>query len=122
MPRKILSLIAVPILSVLFATPASAGRLNPLAATRGSVKATWACIMWRESRSTFAHPNLRDDSRIGSSGVYQIEVSIWDYWAPKIGIHVPVWRASYHQQSLVAQEIWKHDGFGPWTMSDGCAS
>lgn len=91
---------------------------NPIITS--SVRSTWACVMWHESRSTVAHPNLRDNnSDGGSSGVFQIIASTWNHWAPLVGIHVPVWRASYYQQSVVAVEIWRHDGFSPWG-GDGC--
>jgi hypothetical protein len=78
------------------------------------------CVMWHESRSTVLKPNLRDNNADGgSSGVFQIEEATWARWAPLVGVHVPVWRANYVQQQLVAIEIWRHDSFSPW-RDDGC--
>jgi hypothetical protein len=81
---------------------------------------TWRCIMWHESRSTFLHPNLGDNNPYGSSGIFQMMPILWNAWAPKVGIRVPVWRATPYQQALVAAEVWKVDRFSPWTNFDGC--
>jgi hypothetical protein len=80
---------------------------------------TFQCILKAESRSTFTHPNLGDNNRYGSSGIFQIEQATWQEWATPLGIHVPVWQATPLQQATVAVNIYKHDGFGPW-RSDGC--
>lgn len=93
---------------------------NPIVTLSLPVREEFACVMWAESRSTLMHPNLGDNNASGgSSGVFQIIASTWNEWAPRVGIHVPVWRASYYQQSLVAVEIWRNDGFGPWS-GDSC--
>jgi len=80
---------------------------------------TFRCIIYAESRSTFTRPNLGDNSRYGSSGIFQIEEATWAFWGPLVGVRGPVWQATPYQQALVAVEIYRHDGFGPW-MSDGC--
>ena len=94
-------------------------RLSPFApilALPLPVQRVFECIMWDESRSTLTHPNLKDDNANGgSSGVFQIIAPTWDWWAPKVGVHVHVWQANYAQQVKVAVEIYKHDGFYPWT-------
>lgn len=103
-----------------FATP-SHRFWGPMLALPKSVRATFACIMYRESRSTFNHLNLGDNNRYGSSGIFQIEQATWA--AHQSAAHVPfrvhVYQASPYQQELVAIQIWKADGFGPWS-SDGC--
>lgn len=75
------------------------------------------CVLPGQSRSTFAHPNRGDNSRYGSSGVYQMEPIIWNRWAPVAGVHALIWKATLYQQSLVAATVYKHDGFHPWA---GC--
>lgn len=72
------------------------------------------CVIWVQSRSTFAKPNIGDNTRHGSSGIYQIEPVLWDRWAPLAHVRVPVWLATPLQQSLVAAVIYEHDGFSPW--------
>jgi len=114
----------VMILTVCFALlvplPAGASSRNPLATLPVKVRHEFACIMWHESRSTISHPNLGDNrSDGGSSGVFQIVPLTWNRWAPLVGVRVPVWRASYVQQQLVAIEIWRKDTFAPWRF-DGC--
>ena len=93
---------------------------NPITSLPHLAFKQMTCVMWAESRSTVLKPNLDDNNADGgSSGVFQIEQPTWARWAPLVNVHVPVWRASYYQQQLVAVEIWKHDGFGPW-KDDGC--
>ena len=75
------------------------------------VRARFACIMWHESRSTFATLNLGDNSRYGSSGIFQIEPILWN---ARSGFHFPVWKATPYQQELGAIHIWRIDGFEPW--------
>ena len=78
------------------------------------------CVLRVESRSTFAHPNTGDNSKTGSSGVYQMEPVLWDRWAPVAGVGTPIWSSTLWDQSKVAATIYKHDGFGPATWNDGC--
>jgi hypothetical protein len=94
-------------------TPSGAsGRFwAPMLALPTQVRAHFACIMYHESRSTFAHLNLGDNSRYGSSGIYQIEPILWD---ARSGFRFPVYEASPYQQELGAIQIWRADGFGPW--------
>jgi len=114
---KILSLIT---LALLVASPAGASGRNPNPYMPKALRATFACIMWHESRSTLAHPNLGDNNANGgSSGVFQIMPGTWNAWAPSVNVHVPVWRATYFQQTKVAVKIAQVDGFGPWSV-DGC--
>ena len=80
---------------------------------------TFTCIIWAESRSTWEHPNLTDNNRWGSSGIFQIEQGTWAVWAARVGLHMKVWQASPYQQALGAASIWRHDGFAPWRW-DGC--
>jgi hypothetical protein len=89
---------------------------GPMLALPKPVRATFACIMWRESRSTFAHLNLGDNNRYGSSGIFQIEEATW---LARSGFHIPVWTASPYQQELGAINLWRADGFAPW-HGDGC--
>lgn len=111
--------LAIVGLSILFSIPAGAASRNPIISLPVSVRSVFACIMWHESRSTFNHMNLGDNNRYGSSGIFQIEQTTWARWAAPLGIKVPVWRATPYEQELVAVNIWRHDGFGPWS-NDGC--
>jgi hypothetical protein len=102
-----------------FATSSSAasGRFwGPMLALPRSARASFSCILWHESRSTFQHLNLGDNNRYGSSGIFQIEQQLW---AARSGFRVPVWKATPYQQELGAIRIWRVDGFHPW-YSDGC--
>lgn len=112
----VLSLVA----SLGLSSVAGASPRNPIALLPQPVRHVFACIMWRESRSTFAHLNLRDNNPYGSSGIFQIVEGTWARWAPLAKVFVPVWKASAYQQELVAIVIWRHDGFSPWSASDGC--
>ena len=92
---------------------------NPVMRLAPSVRATFTCIIWHESRSTWTHFNLTDNSRWGSSGIFQIIPLMWSAYGVPLGIRVPVWRASIYEQERVAVNIWRHDGFVPW-QGDGC--
>ena len=85
---------------------------GPMLALPKQVRAHFACIIWHESRSTFAHLNLGDNSKFGSSGIFQIEPILWN---ARSGFHFPVYEASPYQQELGAIQIWRVDSFGPWS-------
>ena len=110
----------------IFAVPASAGATShahlpyPMNRIQPSIARTFSCIIFHESTSTWKHPNLRDNNPYGSSGVFQIEPVLWDRWASRVGVHVPVWRASFRQQMLVAIEIYRYDGWSPWRADSMC--
>lgn len=106
-------------LTICVGTAAGAAVRNPIALLPIKVRSVFACIMWAESRSTFARLNLTDNNRYGQSGIFQIAPITWNRWAPTVGIHVPVWRATPYQQEVVAVKIWRVDGFTPW-HGDGC--
>ena len=93
---------------------------QPIMALPKPAITTFRCIIHAESTSTFAHPNLGDNNADGgSSGIFQIEPILWNAWAPKVGLHMAVWRATPYQQALAAVEIWRHDQFSQWA-DDGC--
>ena len=96
------------------APSAGASGMGPIARIAPRFRAVFTCIIWTESRSTWAHPNLTDVSRSGSSGIFQMEPALWERWSRQLGIHVPLWRASVFQQERVAVEVMRHDGFSPW--------
>ena len=78
------------------------------------------CVLPGQSRSSFAHPNTKDNSRTGSSGLFQFENGphqVWWRWAPVAGVRTPLWRATPYEQALVAATVYKHDGMHPWA---GC--
>ena len=81
------------------------------------------CIIYRESRSTFAHPNLGDDNgNPGQSGIFQMSNAtngVWDLYALPV-LHVVIWKATAYQQALGFMLVWKVDKFGPWHSFDGC--
>ena len=96
--------------------------MGPIANIAPRFQRIFTCIIMRESRSTWAHPHLADVSKVGSSGIFQFENGphqVWSRWAPKVGVFVPVWKATVLQQEQVAVEVMRHDGFSPW--KDGCA-
>src|SRR5487761_2086449 len=106
---RLISAVTFSALSVLAATPAGA---NPIMRIAPSLRAHFTCVIWHEPRSTWGHLNLGDNTSSGaSSGIFQIVPVLWDRWAPTIGIHVPVWRASVLEQERVAVQIMRHDGF-----------
>ena len=82
----------------------------------------WRCILYRESTSTFAHPNLGDNNPYGSSGVFQIEQSTFAAHQASVGIpySIKVWGAGLYLQARVAAAIWLANGFSQWTLYDGC--
>ena len=106
-------------LTIWLGSVAGAAPRNPLTRLPPKVRSVFACILWAESRSTFAHLNLSDNNRYGQSGIFQIAPITWNRWAPTVGIRVPVWRATPLQQELVAVKIWRVDSFFPW-HGDGC--
>ena len=100
-------------------TPAGASRshaspLSPLLKADGPIV---RCIMWRESRSTPEHLNLRDNRTYGSSGIFQFEDSTFMAYSPW---KVHVWQATPYQQEVVFALVVHRDGFSPWTRYDGC--
>ena len=92
---------------------------NPITRLPAKIRSTFVCIMWAESRSTLSKLNLGDNNRYGQSGIFQIAPITWNRWAPTVGIHIPVWRATPLQQEKVAVRIWQVDTFWPW-HGDGC--
>lgn len=83
----------------------------------GRVFREFTCIIHYESTSTWAHPNLGDNNRWGSSGIFQI---IESTWLARSGFHFPVWTATPAQQALGALRLERADGFGPWSTSRFC--
>ena len=118
---KLLIVLLTAVLSF-FPSVAGAVRLppGPLWHEPPALRRVWSCILWHESRSTFARVNLSDNSRYGSSGIFQMTPVLWNRWAPLVGVRVPVWRATPAQQERVAYEVQTRDGgFWPW-KGDGC--
>jgi hypothetical protein len=106
-------LLAMPTMSS--ATP-SKPWFSPLAHVGVNAWRTFTCVIRRESNSTWSHPNLGDNNRYGSSGVFQIEDATW---LARSGFRFHVWQASPYQQAVGAFNLWRADGFAPW-VSDGC--
>jgi hypothetical protein len=94
------------------------------------------CILMRESRSTFARPNLTDRN-LGQFGPFQFTTLLWDRWSWVAGVGhktrtwylgtssldavtVPAYRSSLYQQALVFATVARDDGLWPWTNFDGC--
>lgn len=106
----------------------SAGRkwYSPIFDLGPKARSFFACVLFRESRSTWAHPNTHDGDRAypGQYGIYQFTWpspnNAWDaYVFPKL--HVEPRYASALQQSEGAAIIWKMgDEIQTWTFSDGC--
>lgn len=116
MRRLTTALIFAVVISGSTVSGASGRFWGPMLALPKSVRATFACIMWHESRSTFQHLNLGDNSRYGSSGIFQIEPVLWN---ARSGFHMPIWKATPYQQELGAIQIWRVDTFAPWS-ADRC--
>jgi hypothetical protein len=84
---------------------------------------TWTCIIWHESRSTWAVPNLKDDNPSATNiGIFQFTD---DTFRAHISVDVHVWQATPRQQAIAALNTRRVDrkdgynGFGPW-KGDGC--
>ncbi len=122
--KVLISALFIPMLFL--AQPASGATaprwFQPLLGLPRSVVRTFRCVIAHESRSTFVHPNLGDNNRWGSSGIFQIEEITWR--AHQLAAHVPlsvqVWQATPLQQARVAVAIWRADGFQPWSADWMC--
>lgn len=94
------------------------------------------CILYAESRSTLAHPNLGDTNPY-QYGPFQFTPILWNRWSwvAKVGtksrtwhlgtldinaVTIPAYRATLYQQAAVFSVVVKHDGFTMWTRFDGC--
>jgi hypothetical protein len=110
-------------LSLLVTSPVSASRVNPRPwyyAIAHSTPKTWArftCVIKHESGSTWAHPNLGDNNRYGSSGIFQVEDATW---LARSGMKMHIWQASPREQAIGALRIEQSDSFAPWSLYDGC--
>lgn len=118
MRRAFAALVLAATLSISGVASASTHHFwGPMLALPKSVRATFSCILWKESRSTFNHLNLGDNSKVGSSGIFQIEESLW---LARSGFKIPVWQATPFQQEVGAINIYKADGFHPWSADWMC--
>ena len=79
--------------------------MGPIAHIAPRLQRFFTCVIWRESRSTWRHPNRADVSRYGSSGIFQLEPILWNRWAPLAHVHVALWKATILQQEQVAVAI-----------------
>jgi hypothetical protein len=94
-------------------------------------------VLYRESRSTFAHPNLGDTNPY-QFGPFQFTPILWNRWAWVAGVGhktaswflgsqsleavtIPAFRSTLRQQALVFATVDRYDGIWPWTNYDGCA-
>ena len=97
----------------------------PLLKLPHSAVRAFECVIYHESRSTFARPNLGDDNaNPGDSGIFQIDNTshgVWGRWVLP-HLHVLVWRASAYDQAWGAVTIYRHDGFAPWSADAMCFS
>ena len=101
-----------------------------------SPQSTVACILHAESRSTYAHPNLKD-TNFYQFGPFQFTPILWDRWAWEAGVGaktrswylgttaldsvtIPAYRATLYEQAEVFAYVARHDGMWPWQNSDGC--
>lgn len=99
-------------------------------------QATIRCILHAESRSTYAHPNLRDVNPY-QYGPFQFTTILWNRWSWVAGVGlrsrfyftgstalnavtIPAYRATLWQQARVFATVDRYDGLGPWTRFDGC--
>jgi hypothetical protein len=81
------------------------------------VFAKFTCVIFHESRSTWADPNLGDNNKYGSSGIFQIEDATW---LRRSGFTFHVWLATPREQAIGALHIEQADTFQPWTTSVFC--
>ena len=101
-----------------------------------SHQSTVMCILRSESRSTEAHPNLKDTNPY-QFGPFQFTPILWDRWAWEAGVGaktrswylgttaldsvtIPAYRATLYEQAEVFAYVARHDGMWPWQNSDGC--
>ena len=97
---------------------------------------TIKCILSRESRSTFVHPNLGDRNPY-QFGPFQFTTILWNRWSWVAGVGqktrywylgsqalnavtVPAFQATLSQQAEVFVTVARNDGYAMWTNWDGC--
>lgn len=103
------------------ASPYGIPASNPISRIAPALQKIFTCVIWHESTSSWRHLNLNDNRSDGSSsGIFQITEGTWKAWAPKVGINVPIWKATPLQQEQGAIEIYKHDGWVPWKADWVC--
>ena len=134
MTRKIVLTVLLSVFPLALTVPSFAAQrwFQPIAQLPKPVFRHFGCILWHESRSTYSHPNLKDVSAYGSTGLFQVEGILWDRWAWVAGVGrktgswylgtssnaavtIPAYKATPYQQAEVIATIWKYDKFGPWT-------
>lgn len=98
-------------------------------------QSTISCILYNESRSTEAHPNLKDTDPY-QFGPFQFDTILWNRWSWAAGVGekssswylgsislnavtVPAYKSSLFQQSKVFAYVDRYDGLWPW-KDDGC--
>lgn len=94
------------------------------------------CILYRESRSTYARPNLGDVNPY-QFGPFQFTPILWNRWAWVAGVGrkspgwylgtttlnavtIPAYKSTLYQQSEVFVTVVRNDGLGMWIRFDGC--
>jgi hypothetical protein len=99
-------------------------------------RSTIVCILEAESKSTMAHPNLKDRNPY-QFGVFQFTPILWNRWSWVAGVGrktaswylgslsldavtIPAYRATLNQQAKVFATVVRNDGYGMWTRFDGC--
>lgn len=99
-------------------------------------QSTIHCILYRESNSTYAHPNL-GDTNPQQYGPWQFTEILWNRWSWVAGVGhkapgwylgtqalyavtIPAYKATLYQQAKVFATVVKNDGYGMWTNFDHC--
>lgn len=86
-------------------------------------RATFTCVMWRESRSTPTDfHNYREVNPEGAAGIFQFMPPTWQYGARALGISAQyAQNASIADQFRVAAFFWnRNGGIHPEWDADGC--
>lgn len=111
---------------VLVSAPVAPKWYSPIFVLGPKARAFFTCVLWRESRSTWTHPNTHDGDAAypGQYGIFQFswpsQNNAWDaYVYPRL--HVEPRYASAYQQSQGAAIMWElGDAKQTWGLWDGC--
>jgi len=123
------SVIAVPDLPSVKVQEASSAQVHwysPIFDLGPKARSFFTCVIVRESRSTWKHPDTHDGDPAypGQYGIFQItwpsRNNAWDAYVYPV-IHVEPRYASAYQQAQGAAILWKiGDAMQTWGKWDGC--
>lgn len=100
--------------------PAGTTWFAPIAKLGPNAWRFFTCVIYAESRSTWAHPHTVDVAG-DQYGIFQISIGarIWQAYVLPF-FHVALQTANAYQQAVGAALIYRVDGTYPWARFDGC--